>query len=353
MKNTILKCKDVIKIYETAESKVKVPALKSIDLSISEGDLVSIIGPSGSGKTTFINVIGMLDYPSSGEIILDSPEFGRINYLTTKAKTLIKARRNIFGYMFQLPQQNLLYHLTAKDNVLFPMRLHGKLPREQQKKRTDELLKKLGILDRKSHKPSQLSGGEAQRLSLCIALANDPHIILADEPTGELDSMNTIAIGNYFKELSEDLGKTFIVVSHDHRLQSMVDVSYKINDGKISTFYTKAVHKQKLMSKKAIKRKEYAIVYEDGAMRIPAQYIKKYGILDVVKLEKDQDFLRIYPGNGEGTVLSSNSIKNTDFLYVSDDGIILLPDNYRKHFILGKTVILEPREDHFIVLRDE
>ncbi|MHA2297541.1 MAG: ABC transporter ATP-binding protein [Candidatus Hodarchaeales archaeon] len=290
MAEVLLECKDVIRIYESTKSKVKIPALRGIDLKIKESDLIAIIGPSGAGKTTLVNVLGMLDRPSSGEIILDLPRLGQIKYSETGINKLINLRRRVFGYLFQLPEQNLLYHLTALQNVIFPMKLAGKWTREERFKRANEILRMIGLEARKSHKPPQLSGGEAQRLGVCIALANDPPIVLADEPTGELDSMNTFSMINYFRELNEKLGKTFIVVTHDHRFQSMTDISYRIQDGKITT-----LHRPKDISLGYTMREEFAYVSDDGGIKIPDSFRQRYGISRMVKLEPAEDHVKIIP----------------------------------------------------------
>ncbi|MHA1450823.1 MAG: ABC transporter ATP-binding protein [Candidatus Hodarchaeales archaeon] len=290
MNDVILECNDVIRIYESSKTKVKIPALRGIDLNIREGDLLAIIGPSGAGKSTLISVLGMLDRPSSGEIVLNLPSLGKIKYTETTVSKLINLRRKVFGFLFQLPEQNLLYHLTAWKNIVFPMKLAGKYSREERKKRALELMLMTGIEKRKNHKPPQLSGGEAQRLGVCIALANDPPIVLADEPTGELDSMNTFSMIKYFRELNKELGKTFVVVTHDQRFQAMTDITYRIQDGKITT-----LHRPKDAASSYTLREDYAYVSEDGGIKIPEIYLKRYGIKRLIKLEPAEDHIKIIP----------------------------------------------------------
>lgn len=294
MKDVLLECNDVIKIYESTKTKVKIPALRGIDLKIWEGDLLAIIGPSGAGKTTLLNVMGMLDRPSSGKIILNSPEIGQIKYSEIGLKQLINLRRRMFGFLFQLPEHNLLTHLTVWKNIIFPMKVAGKFSREERQKRATELMRVIGIGKRKNHKPPQLSGGEAQRLGVCIALANDPPIVLADEPTGELDSMNTFSMINYFRELNQNLGKTFIVVTHDHRFQSMTDTTYRIQDGRIT-----ALHRPKDASKGYMLREEFAYVSDDGGIKIPTVFRQRYGIRKIVKLEPHTDHIKIIPAKDD------------------------------------------------------
>ncbi|MHA2295783.1 MAG: ABC transporter ATP-binding protein [Candidatus Hodarchaeales archaeon] len=290
MQEALLECKDVIRIYESTENKVKIPALRGIDLKIKEGELMAIIGPSGAGKTTLVNLLGMLDRPSSGEIILNSAVAGKVKYSATNMNELVSLRRQVFGFLFQQPGQNLLYNLTALQNILFPMKIADKLTREEQRKRAFDLARMVGIEKRINHKPSKISGGEAQRLGLCIALANDPPIVLADEPTGELDSMNTFSMINYLRELNESLGKTFIVVTHDHRFQSMTDITYKIQDGKIT-----ALHKPKDASKDYMLREDFGYVSDDGGVKIPEVYLQRHGIRRIIRFESAEDHIKIIP----------------------------------------------------------
>jgi ABC-type lipoprotein export system ATPase subunit len=289
-RNKVLECSDVIKIYESQVSKIKVPALRGIDLTIHEGELIAIIGPSGVGKSTLINILGLLDRPSSGEIILNSQELGRIAYSTTPLNKFISLRRQIFGFLFQLPDKNLLFHRNALGNVIFPMKVIDKFTRQERIKRAHELLRMLGMENRKNHKPSQLSGGEAQRLAICVALAIDPQIILADEPTGELDSLNTMAIINYFQELNKELGKTFIVVTHDPRFQTMTNITYSMLDGKITS-----LHKPKDEKESYQVREEYTYVSNDGGLQIPNEYRLRYNINRIVKLEPGENGFKVVP----------------------------------------------------------
>lgn len=289
MKNEIIRCKDLIKIYESTASSIKVPALRGVDLSIKEGDLITIIGPSGAGKTTLISMIGMLDRVSSGEIIFDQEKIGKFNYSETSFKRLVSLRSQIFGFLFQEPSQNLLYNLSAIENVIFPMKLLGKLTREERRKKATELLKTLNIHNRSNHKPPQLSGGEAQRLGICAALANDPLVILADEPTGELDSLNTISIIKYFHEINRELGNTFLIVTHDHRFERMTDITYRITDGRVSSLYKLKMHDD------LSNRQEFTYVTKDGNLQIPKELLEQYNIKNAVKLEGEKDFIKIIP----------------------------------------------------------
>jgi ABC-type lipoprotein export system ATPase subunit len=284
-----LECNDLIKLYTDEQSKIQVPALRGIEFNANEGDLVSIIGPSGSGKSTLINLIGGIDKPSSGEIILDG------NYITKlKTRELTQYRRNRIGFLYQLPERNLIWNLSALKNVIVPMRLSGRWSHGDQKKRALELLKDVGLEQRKNNKPHQLSGGEAQRVGIAVSLANDPDIVLADEPTGELDSVTTLKIIEYFKQLNNTLGKTFIVVTHDHRFANMTTKAMKIMDGRITGLH-RAIDPRKSYSD----REEVIFVDDHGNLRVPMNVRRDAGIKNHVKIEIRDGFATIIPVRGD------------------------------------------------------
>lgn len=269
-----LECNDLIKIYTDKESKLRVPALRGVELKANEGDLVSIIGSSGSGKSTLINLIGGIDRPSSGEIILDE-----INITNLNDRELTKYRRSRIGFLYQLPERNLIWNLSALKNVIVPMRISGRWNYSTQKKRANELLREVGLAQRKNHKPHQLSGGEAQRVGIAIALANDPAVVLADEPTGELDSATTFKIIDYFKQLNIKFGKTFIVVTHDHRFANMTSKAMKMMDGRIT-----GIHRTINPQKSYVDQDEVVFVDDHGNLRIPLSVRKETGIKNHVQV---------------------------------------------------------------------
>ena len=286
---TFLECNDLIKLYIEEQSKIQVPALRGIELSAHEGDLVAIIGPSGSGKSTLINLIAGIDKPSSGEIILGDDI---VTKLTTRQLT--QYRRHRIGLLYQLPERNLVWNLTAMKNVMLPMKLAGKLSHSEQKKRAKGLLMDVGLERREKHKPYQLSGGEAQRTGIAVALANDPDIVLADEPTGELDSVTTFKIIDYFKTLNENLGKTFLVVTHDDRFANMTNKALRILDGRMVGLH-RAVDSKISLSH----REEVVYVDDHGNLRIPDDIRKQAGIQNHVQIEMRDGFATIIPVRGD------------------------------------------------------
>lgn len=215
--------KDIIKVYRAGKSEVI--ALRGLNLKIQGGELVVIKGPSGCGKTTLLNLIGGLDKPTAGSIVVDGKT---ITYYSDAE--LVKYRREHVGFVFQF--FNLVPTLTAEENIGMPMRMLGK-PAKERKERTKDLLKLVKLEERATHKPDELSGGEQQRAAIAIALANDPPIILADEPTGELDTKTGQEMLNIFRMLNKNYKKTVIIVTHDVRASEIANRTLEIVDGQI------------------------------------------------------------------------------------------------------------------------
>jgi len=196
-------------------------------MEIERGEFVSIMGPSGCGKTTLLNIIGSLDAPTSGKVILEGQEISR-----AKEKELTKIRRTLVGFVFQF--YNLLPVLSALENVELPMLIAG-VPKDQRTERALDLLEKVNLLDRKDHKPDELSGGERQRVAIARALANRPSILLADEPTGDLDTESGLAVLELLKEVNKKENQTLILVTHDASIAHHSDRIIHIKDGRISS----------------------------------------------------------------------------------------------------------------------
>ena len=215
--------RDVFKVYRVG--KVEVQALRGLSMDVRDGEIVSIIGPSGSGKTTLLNLIGGLDQPTAGSV-----RVGEIEVSALSPRQLTDYRRKTVGYIFQ--NLNLIPTLTAAENVELPMIALG-TPRGKRRKRVKMLLEAVGMLHRASHKPDELSGGEQQRVAIAVALANDPPVILADEPTGELDSVNANLVTKYLVDVSKEFEKTLIMVTHDSNVARAADRIMRIEDGVI------------------------------------------------------------------------------------------------------------------------
>ena len=212
--------------------KVEVPALMDADLQIKKGEYLAIMGPSGSGKSTLMNVLGCLDVPTSGEYFLDGKDVGKLNDVE-----MASIRNQMIGFVFQT--FNLLPRLNARKNVELPL-IYAGVKRQERHMRADKLLESVGLSGRAEHLPSELSGGERQRVAIARSLANDPHLILADEPTGNLDSKSGEEIMKIFDSLNKS-GVTIIVVTHENFIAEHADKSIHILDGRIERI---EVHKK-------------------------------------------------------------------------------------------------------------
>lgn len=221
----IIECENLVKIYKVAD--LEVFALQGLELKVKKGEMVGIIGSSGSGKSTLLNILGGLDTPTGGRVFVNGWNINKMSY---RDKILYK--RDTIGFVWQNPSRNLVPYLTALENVQLPMILKG---RGLDRKWARELLEAVGLTDWMHHKPMQMSGGQQQRVAIAVALANRPAILLADEPTGALDSKTGAEIFQVFKRVSREYGTTVIVVTHDRSLAGAVDRAVEIRDGKIST----------------------------------------------------------------------------------------------------------------------
>jgi len=230
LKGAEITVKDLIKVYRLG--KVEVQALRGLTMSVKEGEVISIIGPSGSGKTTLLNIIGGLDTATAGSVIV-----GETEVTTLSTSQLIDYRRKTVGHIFQ--NLNLIPTLTAAENIELPMIAMG-AGRSKRNERVKTLLEVVGLTPRASHKPDELSGGEQQRVAMAAALANDAPIILADEPTGELDTTNAKIVVDYLVKISRELGKTIVMVTHDPNIARHTDRILRIEDGTIKAALTPA-----------------------------------------------------------------------------------------------------------------
>ncbi|MGC9346176.1 MAG: ABC transporter ATP-binding protein, partial [Candidatus Bathyarchaeales archaeon] len=228
MKGLDVKVKDLIKVYRTG--KIEVQALRGLNMDVKAGELISIIGPSGSGKTTLLNIIGGLDQATGGIV-----HVGNVEVTALSTTQLVEYRRKTVGHIFQT--LNLIPTLTAAENIELPMIAFG-VPRKRRKERVTELLEIVGLMDRAPHKPDELSGGEQQRVAMATALANDAPVILADEPTGELDTVNAKMVVDYLVKVNKELGKTIIMVTHDPSVARAADRILRIEDGIIKMALT-------------------------------------------------------------------------------------------------------------------
>jgi putative ABC transport system ATP-binding protein len=220
-KSLMIEARDLTKTYGRGEGRVE--AVASVSLGVASGEWLSVMGPSGSGKSTLMNLLGLLDRPTSGSYALGGREVSKL-----KGGELARARRELVGFVFQ--SYNLLPRRSARENVELPM-IYAGVGRRERKRRAMEVLERVGLTDRGRHKPSELSGGQAQRVAVARALANDPTLLLADEPTGNLDSVSSEDIMGLFEELNSS-GTTLIVVTHDANVATRADRTVEMRDGR-------------------------------------------------------------------------------------------------------------------------
>ena len=225
MSDKVIELKNINKIYKTKAEEIHI--LKNVNLSFSKGDFVSIQGKSGSGKTTLLNILGLLDIPTNGEMFIDDKI---INYRNEKIKN--KIRNEKMGFVFQF--HYLLNEFTALENVMMPAFINKNFNKKKLKDRAMELLEMVGLGERMKHKPLELSGGEKQRVAIARAMVNNPEIILADEPTGNLDTETSLVINNLFKKINEEKKQSIIIVTHSLELANMAEYKYKIEKGEFN-----------------------------------------------------------------------------------------------------------------------
>lgn len=281
----MITCEGLVKIFKTDE--VEVVALQGLNLSVERGEMMAIIGNSGSGKSTFLNILGGLDRPSAGTV-----KVGDWDLLKITDDQLVEYKRRTVGFIWQNNARNLLPYLTALENVEMPMMLGGKLDRPYAK----QLLEWVGLKERMNNKLHQLSGGEQQRVAIAISLANRPSLLLADEPTGSVDSATSDRIMDIFRTFNRELGVTIVIVTHDLALAGKVDRVVAIRDGLTSTEFIKrnpeldsAVYNTDTTTRRTVKEEHEAYVVIDrvGRLQIPKEYLESLGIGNKASLEFD------------------------------------------------------------------
>ncbi len=270
----MIRCDDLVKIYKTGD--IEVVALRGLDLVVGAGEMMAIIGNSGSGKSTLLNIIGGLDKPTAGRITVA----GR-NLLKFDDKDLIDYRRKTVGFVWQNNARNLIPYLSALDNVEVPMSIAGI---SKKRERARELLDIVGLGHRMHSKTTELSGGEQQRVAIAIAIANQPKLLLADEPTGNVDTKAANIVFQVFREINRTLGVTIVVVTHDRRIARAVDRYIAIRDGRTSsefvrrTSYTDEFAEITITTPDEESHVELAVIDRAGRLQLPKEYLEQIGL---------------------------------------------------------------------------
>ena len=301
MSEPLIICDNLVKIYRVAGRDVV--ALQGLDMLVSKSELLGVVGVSGSGKSTLMNILGGLDRPTAGRVWVDGKDLLKLSNTQLDAYRLLRV-----GFVWQQTSRNLVPYLNAQQNVELPLTLSGGAG-YKRRKRAGELLEMVGIEERRKHKLSELSGGEQQRVGIAVALANNPSLLLADEPTGEVDEKTAQSLYNLFRQLNKELGLTTLIVSHDPKLAHQVDRVISIRDGKVST-ESKVVNGRATVQLGAVDApgeagapapetqsviQELIVVDSAGRLQVPKELLHKYNIRRRVQLEPLEDGLLIKP----------------------------------------------------------
>jgi ABC-type lipoprotein export system ATPase subunit len=276
-------CENVVKIYKVAD--LEVVALQGLDLLVEEGEVIAIVGASGSGKSTLQNILGGVDLPTAGRVEVAGRE---LVTLTERERTLY--RRRVVGFVWQQTARNLLSYLTAAENVELPMTLEG-VGRGTRRQRVDELLELVGLAHRADHRPDALSGGEQQRVAVAIALANGPSVLLADEPTGELDTDSANQLFETLRAVNGELGVTIVVFTHDPLVSEQVQRTIGIRDGRTAT----ETLRRHGPGADGLVAEELAVLDRSGRLQLPREYLSALGLDRRVRLVLERDHVAILP----------------------------------------------------------
>ena len=284
--DALILCDRVVRIY-TGEG-IEVQALQGLDLVVAPGELTAVVGASGSGKSTLMNILAGLDTPTAGVVRVAGHDLGLLD-----AHERLEYRRHVVGFVWQHAMRNLLPYLTCRQNVLMPMRL-GRIGRRERRRRADELLGALGVTHCADRTPDQMSGGEQQRTAIAAALANQPRVLLADEPTGELDVAAATDVFGALQAANAQFGVTVLVVSHDPAVAEQVQRTVAIRDGRTSTETIRhdATDEAGNATRNAV---EYAMVDRAGRVQLPREMTQPLGIQRRVRLEAKPDHIGVWP----------------------------------------------------------
>ncbi len=286
-----IECENLVKIYKVAD--LEVVALQGLDLQIASGEMMALVGPSGSGKSTLMNILGGLDTPTAGRV-----HVGEYNLLEMTRREQGVYRRREVGFVWQQTARNLLNYLTAQENVELPMALNGVGARERRQ-RAHELLERVGLDHRLDHRPDHLSGGEQQRVAIAVGMANRPRLLLADEPTGEVDSEAAEQIFQTMRDLNREFGVTIIVVTHDINVSTRVDRVVGMRDGRTSI----EILRKRDATGQTISEDEFVILDRAGRLQLPQSYIDSLGFEDRARVRLLDDHIGVWPEDeapGEG-----------------------------------------------------
>lgn len=282
-------CEDLVRIYST--EGVEVQALQGLNLRVEPGDVVALVGASGSGKSTLLNILSGLDKPTGGTAVVAG-----VDLLSMNRRQRVIYQRHVVGFVWQQTSRNLLPFLTAAENIALPLVVSSKRHRAD---RVDELLELLDITEVRDRRPAEMSGGQQQRVAVATALANTPSVLLADEPTGELDDAMSAEVLDAMRDASERLGVTVLIVTHDPTISDHVRRTVQIRDGRTSTEVLRHVEVDEFGNERLVAQ-EFTVIDRAGRMQLPTGYVVELGLRDRVRLELEADHVGVWPDRRAG-----------------------------------------------------
>jgi ABC-type lipoprotein export system ATPase subunit len=282
----LIVCDNLVKIYKVAD--LEVVALQGLDLLVEQGEFIALVGASGSGKSTLMNILGGLDVPSAGRAVVAGHVLGEMG-----RRERNEYRRRVIGFVWQQTARNLLPYLTARQNVELPMLLND-VNKAEREARAVDLLARVGLPGRGDHLPERLSGGEQQRVAIAVAMANQPDVLFADEPTGELDSVTAHEVFDLLRSVNTELGVTIVVVTHDPLVSEQVNRTIAIRDGRISTETLRRRAVTEAGDHHVISE-EYAVLDRVGRLQLPRAHVEALGLERRVRVTLEADHISVWP----------------------------------------------------------
>ncbi|MEO6604792.1 MAG: ABC transporter ATP-binding protein, partial [Aeromicrobium sp.] len=284
-----IRCADLVRIF-TARG-IEVQALQGLSLHVESGSMIAVVGASGSGKSTLLNILSGLDVPTAG-----AAEVAGHDLLTMSRKERVEFRRHSVGFLWQQTSRNLLPYLTAGENVALAMSI-GRTPRDRRSAAVHDLLEMLGVADCRDRVPVDLSGGQQQRVAVAVAMANSPRVLLADEPTGELDEAASVEVLTAMRRVHEELGTTVLIVTHDATVSEHVERTVQIRDGRTSTEVLRSTHDDG--TGEQVTAVEYAVLDRVGRLQLPDEFTSALNLRDRVRLALEPDHVGVWPGDSK------------------------------------------------------
>ncbi|GIF04813.1 ABC transporter ATP-binding protein [Actinoplanes siamensis] len=286
MSEALITCESLVRIYQTGS--IEVQALQGLDLVVNRGEMVAVVGASGSGKSTLLSILAGIDAPTAGKAHVE-----RWDLLAMSRADRVRYRRETVGFVRQQTASNLVPYLTSRQVIDLPMTAARK-PARARRQRTSELLEALGVADCADRRPAEMSGGQQQRVAIAVALANRPHVLFADEPTGELDSATSAEVFGALRDVNQRYGVTVVVVTHDPGVSGQVERTVAIRDGRTSSEVLRRTATNEDGDTHVI-AEEYAVMDRAGRVQIPREYRETLHLTNRVRLALEADHVRIHP----------------------------------------------------------